>query len=1102
MRISILSSFAAFICLSLTASGQTADIINTYAGGGPSQLPATGANLQYPTNTAVDSSGNYYIVSGPEGGSQQQVFKVNSSGTLTLVAGTGFAGYSGDGGPAVSAKLYYPSAVAIDSAGNVYIADTYNQVIRKVTLSTGVISTFAGTPQVAGYSGDGGAATSAVFYYPSGVTLDSAGNLYIADEYNQVIRKVNTSSIISTVAGNNTGGYSGDGGPATSAQLNYPTSVAVDGSGNIYVADTSNYRIRKVTSGGTISTVVGNGTPGFSGDGGAGTSAEINLVYGVAADSSGRVFIADAYNCVIRELSSGTIKTVAGIGSSCGFSGDGSSATAAQMYYPFGVAVDSSDNMYIADTENIRVRKAALGGTINTVAGNGTLYYAGNGTPATGASFYNPTSAVPDASGNLYVADFNNCIVRKIAATGTITTLAGTPGLCGYSGDGGAATSAMLNHPQKAVSDAAGNVYIADVYNCVIRKVATGTGNITTYAGSTCGYGGDGGAATSAQLYYPSGLTLDLSGNLYIADYENQRVRKVTSSGTISTVAGNGTAGYLGDGGLATSAELYSPLDVAVSASGSIYVADYNNVRVRVISSAGIITTFAGNGAGGFQEDGVPASETSLYYPTGVAVDVAGDVLISDYDNNRTRWVNGQGTIYTVSGDGTYGFSGDGGVATSAEVAQPYGVGVDPAGNIYVADYMNNRIRKVNAIANVNSSSYNASFPQQALGTFSQPQVLTLTAVGPATISSFTVTGDFLESDNCPASLASGATCQVEILFAPTVVGIRTGTLTIITNSYFNDAVNINLSGTGGYLVYTPTSINFGSLTVGKPSTVQKITYTNKSTAAITFTSVTSNNSQFAVTANTCTGSIAAAKTCVISLTFTPSSVGVQKANITVVDSDYTSPQLIPLRGTGDGTSLSASSLAFGNVVVGSTGVLSVTLSNIGTATLTTISSSVTGTNMADFTRTTTCGATLAAGANCTYTVTFKPSKSGAESASLTIKDNEGSFPVTLSGTGLGTSLSPSSLSFGTITKGTTTTLTETLKNAGTATLTTISANVTGTNATDFTFTTTCGTTLAAAASCTYSVTFKPSIVGAESASLNVTDNEGTFPIALSGSGK
>jgi hypothetical protein len=602
-------------------------------------------------------------------------------------------------------------------------------------------------------------------------------------------------------------------------------------------------------------------------------------------------------------------------------------------------------------------------------------------------------------------------------------------------------------------------------------------------------------------MYYPAGLALDASNNLYIADEYNQVIRKVTSTGTISTIAGNTVAGYAGDGGLATAAELYYPEDVAVSASGSIYIADTGNERIRVIN-AGIISTFAGNGANGYQADNVPAIETSLYFPSGVAVDAAGDVLIADYNNQRVRWINGAGIIYTVAGDGSAGFSGDGGTATIADLYGPTGVGVDASGNIYIADFNNFRIREVTAIPNINSSSYNLSFEQQAVGTFSQPQVITLTGVGATTITSFTVTGPFIESDNCPSSLASGGHCQVEVVFDPTAPGTQTGTLTIVTNSYFNDNLTINLSGQGGFLLYTPTSVNFGGVTVGKPSVVQKITYTNKSTTAVTFTSVTTNNTEFAVTSNTCTGSLAAGKSCIVSLTFTPTTVGLQSTTLSVVDSDVTSPQLIPLRGTGDGTSLSASSLAFGGVVIGSTSSMSVTVSNVGTKTLTNVSESIAGTNMADFTKTTTCGTSLAVGTNCMVTVTFKPSISGAESATLTFKDNEGSFLVTLSGTGDGSSLTPSSLNFGTVTRGSTDSMMATLKNVGTATLTSIAANVTGTNSADFTFTTTCGTTLAVGVSCTYTVTFKPSIAGAESGSLNVTDTEGTFTVALSGTGQ
>jgi sugar lactone lactonase YvrE len=610
---------------------------------------------------------------------------VNSSGIVTQLIGTGVAGYSGDNGPASSAQLNTPVGVAVDSSGNIYIADYGNHRIRKV--SGGTITTVAGNG-AAGYNGDGIAATSAALYGPRGVAVDSSGNIYIADYYNQRIRKV-SGGTISTVAGNGTGGYNGDGILATNAELNYPYGVAVDSSGNIYIADYYNQRIREV-SGGTITTVAGNGTPGYNGDGIAATSAELNYPIGVAVDSSGNLYIADS-NSRIREISSGTITTVVGTGV-VGYNGDGIAATSAKLYYPSGVAVDSiGSKVYIADIDNYRIREVSAG-IISTVAGNGLSNYYGNGIAATLAALSAPASAAADSSGNVYIADGNNCLVRKVTA-GIITTVAGT-GVCGYNGDGIAATSAQLNYPYGVAVDSSGNIYIADTSNQRIREVSGGT--ITTVAGTgSAGYNGDGIPATSAWLNSPFGVNVDSGGNIYIADYGNSRIRRV-SGGTITTIAGNGSGGYNGDGVSATSAELYYPFGVVVDSSGNIYIADYGNQRIRRVSG-GTITTVAGNGTAGYNGDGIAATSAQLYNPLGVAVDSSGNLYIADSGNMRIREVSG-GTITTVAGNGTLGYSGDGGNPTLAELANPRGVAVDSSGNIFIADWGNNRIRNVNAV--------------------------------------------------------------------------------------------------------------------------------------------------------------------------------------------------------------------------------------------------------------------------------------------------------------------------------------------------------------------------------------------------------------------
>ena len=384
-------------------------------------------------------------------------------------------------------------------------------------------------------------------------------------------------------------------------------------------------------------------------------------------------------------------ESIAGTGTA-GFGGDGSAGSKALLGFPTGVAVDSSGNVYIADSLNLRIRKLASGGNISTVAGNGNYSYSGDSGQATSAQLNTPQAVAVDSSGNLYIADAANNVVRKVTAGGVISTIAGN-GTAGSAGDGSAATGAQLNHPQGIAVDANGGIYISDTQNARVRKISNGA--INTVAGSgTAGFGGDGGAATSAQLNIPAGLAVDGAGNLYIADFSNNRVRKVTSGGIITTLAGNGLAGYSGDGGAAANAQLTTPAGVATDSSGNVYIADRGNNAVRVVNSSGIISTAAGNGLAGYSGDGGPAVSAMVGNPTGLAVDASGNLYISD-GSVRVRKVYSSGFINTIAGNGTRGYSGDGGVGVFASMNGPAGIALASNGNLYIADSGNSAVREL-----------------------------------------------------------------------------------------------------------------------------------------------------------------------------------------------------------------------------------------------------------------------------------------------------------------------------------------------------------------------------------------------------------------------
>ncbi|PCH69110.1 MAG: hypothetical protein COC01_02140 [Bacteroidetes bacterium] len=649
--------------------------------------PADSARLGYPTDVHVDATGNIYIADREN----HRIRLIDTSGVISTIAGTGISGFSGDGSLATAAQLTHPTDVHVDATGNIYIADEGNNRIRLIDTS-GMISTIAGT--ISGFSGDGGPATSARMYQPGAVYVDAEGNVYIADTYNHRIRLIDTSGVISTIAGTGTEGFAGDGSPATSAQLNRPYGIHVDAYGNIYIADASNQRIRLIDTSGVISTIAGTGIQGSSGNGGPATSAQLNFPKDVHVDPTGNIYIvARNSHRILLIDSAGIITKIVGLSS--GFTGDGGQATSATLSYPTGVHVDATGNIYIADKNNLRIRLIDTSGIINTIAG-GSSNLPDDGGPANLAQLGKPTGVHIDETGNIYIVDQLNHRIRFVDTSGVISTIAGAgAGGSGFSGDGGSADTARFFKPQNVHVDAAGNIYIADLYNHRIRLVDT-SGVINTIAGTgISGFSGDGSTAISAQLNRPYGIHVDATGNIYIADTYNNRIRLIDTSGMISTIAGIGSMGFSGDSGPATAAELYYPWGVHVDATGNIYIADLQNHRIRLIDTSGVISTIAGTGISGFSGDGSLATAAQLSGPSGVHVDASGNIYIVDKSNHSIRKIDITGIITTIAGTGSGGFSGDGGPANSAKLSFPVDVHVDASGNIYIADSYNNRIRRI-----------------------------------------------------------------------------------------------------------------------------------------------------------------------------------------------------------------------------------------------------------------------------------------------------------------------------------------------------------------------------------------------------------------------
>lgn len=598
---------------------------------------------------------------------------------------------------------------------------------------------------------DGGPATNAPLTLPRFAAYDKVGNLYIADGWAHRIRKVNRSGMITTVAGNGISGFSGDGGPAKSALLSFPTGITIDPSGNILFTDGGNYRVRKIDAQGIITTIAGTGVMGYSGDGGPAIDATFSGMFGLAVDRLGNIFICDQGNNVIRKIdAAGTVTTVAGNGTA-GFSGDGGPATQAMLNFPYAVLPDPNGNLYIGDFSNDRVRKVDVNQIISTFAGNGSSGCTGDGGLATAASI-GGARQVLFSNGSLLIAGGGCSKIRTVnLSTNIINSVAGST--TGYDGDGNPPSLTMFAGESGLLFDKSGNLVTVDRGNDRVRVLTSSTQIVTTIAG---GYTGDGGQGTASALNLPQGINFDRAGNLYIADTDDHRIRKLTSGGLINTIAGTGISGYTGDGGPATAATLDGPTAVAADLNHNVYIADQFGFVLRVVNSSGIISTspatglffglyglatdaagnlygadpfacviwkitstgtvtaLAGDAVGfqcGYNGDNIPATQALLNSPNDVAVDSVGNVYIADNLNNRIRVVSAStGKIRTWAGNGICGFSGDGGPATAAMICTPYGVAVDKNRNVDIADSGNGRIRQVSSTGIIQTIAGTGSF--------------------------------------------------------------------------------------------------------------------------------------------------------------------------------------------------------------------------------------------------------------------------------------------------------------------------------------------------------------------------------------------------------